>query len=112
MTKVQFSVILIMIFSLELSVGCTARSLVFVSNQLLYLLLASLFTYVHSPNIIHSNKAKQQEHNKRTFKITQTLNFIRDETQLLFMHYFKLCQAIMTGAEAKSNVMPIGGRGK
>lgn len=80
--------------------------MLFVSNQLLCLLLLYLFIYVHSPNIIHSHKVKQQEHDKRTFKVTQTLNLIRDETQLLF----KLYQVIMAGSVA--NVTATGGRGK
>ena len=112
MTKVQSSVILVTIFILELIAGCAAGSLLFISNQLLHLWLPYLFIYVHSANITHSDKVKQQEHDKRTFTITQTLNFIRDETQFFLMHDFKLYQAIMSGAVAKFNVTPTGDRGK
>lgn len=112
MTKVQISVTLVTIFSLELIVACAAGSLLFISYQLLYILLAYLFVYVCSLNIIASDKVKQQEHDKRTLKKPQTLSFTRGDTQLLYTRYFKLYQAVMGGAVDKFNVIHTGGSGK
>lgn len=44
--KEQLFTILVTTFSLEFIVGCAAGSLLFVSNQLLYLLLAYLSMYI------------------------------------------------------------------
>lgn len=111
-TKVQISVTLVTIFSLELIVACAAGSLLFISYQLLYILLAYLFVCVCSLNVIPLDKVKQQEHGKKTLKKPQTLSFTRGETQLLYMRYFKLHQAVMKGAVAKFNVIHTGASGK
>lgn len=80
MTKVQISVTLVTIFSLELVLACTECSMLPVPYQLLPFFLAYLFVYVHPLNIIPSDKVKQQEHDKRTLKKNpQTLNFTRCE---------------------------------
>lgn len=113
MTKVQISVTLVTIFSLELVLACTECSMLPVPYQLLPFFLAYLFVYVHPLNINPSDKVKQQEHDKRTLKKKPSnTEFYQMWAYLLFMHYFRPYQAIMAVAVAKLNVTQTGGSQK